>query len=655
MHLACSLRHAETIELLLSAWEGAPLVELTAALQIDGLPGSSGRVAYVVSPLLSLLAGPGSELVWPPPKAGRWIGSGVVASRTPKGCVLSAPDPHLGDLGAPSPVKALPSCAQILIAAETSRAMREGHWPNAVGLVDLKATASLGLSEAAGGGGPITWLTLLSRSRQPRAHETCEILSQHSRLDATPVRLRLRAEAAEVALVGALQGGEASTIQEWVAAASALALDWGSLQAQTLSALDSLATDADDGAVLAALLTDPSAALPLTTLKLTGGATLLHRAAAANRAPKVRSLLAAGADCHEQRTPKGDTALHVAVAASALEAVDVLLAHPSGVRCVHAKSADGKTPTDCVDKSKKSASAAAAKKIRQLLTSAAEKVARAHAAASAPEAARERPSTPQSAGTSQPPSPPKPKPQVASPSEKEAAPPAPKPSPPPAPVNSSEALHKRLASESTALTRRALEEELSKPLAREGGGAAGTLQLRPKDAIAAAPSVARAGGAAAAAASSAAAASAAAVSDAAASGGGAAAAGAAASGAAAPASGEVGGSDATPSDAPSAEVPSACARALPDGEGGAPATTPATAAASKAAAVPPAASNAVVPSGASRASCNEHADLFEDHPWRVLIVRPAARDLSSLEVQDKQVCRGHGDRTRGDDEHYSLR
>ena len=28
--------------------------------------------------------------------------------------------------------------------------------------------------------------------------------------------------------------------------------------------------------------------------------------------------------------------------------------------------------------------------------------------------------------------------------------------------------------------------------------------------------------------------------------------------------------------------------------------------------------------------------LFEDYPWRVLIVRPAARDLSSLELRDKQ-------------------
>ena len=613
------------IRLLLTAWHEQPLSDLGASVHVDGLPGSSvsasasasgsggasgggggggsgsGRAIFVLSPLLCVLAGPGSELAWPACKSSALMGSGVLASRTPKACVLSAPDPHLRELGAPSPVSALLPSVQALISAEIARAVREGKkWPSAAALVDQKATvapASHGEPTSGGGGASISWLTLLSRSRQPRAHETCELLAQHSRLDATPVRLRLRAEAAELALLEALHGGgDVGAIQAWVAGGSAITLDWSSLQAPTLSALDSLATDADDGALLAALLADAGAALPLTTLRLTGGTTILHRAAAANRAPKVRLLLHAKADCHEQRTPKGDTALHLAVAASALETVDVLLADTSGQRCVHAKNAEGRTPTDCVDKSKKSASAAAAKKIRQMLLAVAEEMAQAKAQAAAPpDAARGPSSATPSPGGSQPPSPPKPKPAVTSPPGKEAT--APKP-PPRAPVSAAEALHKRLSSESTALTRRALEEDLAKPLGRDGGGTAGSLHLRPKEAPVDRVAASGAGGASAA--------------------GGANTSDAAAIGAAA--SSDAATSGAAPSHAPPTAAATA-AHAPADGTSGVAATNGTAAGAH----------NAVVPSPASRASCNEHADLFEDHPWRVLIVRPVCTHAGAFE------------------------
>lgn len=67
-------------------------------------------------------------------------------------------------------------------------------------------------------------------------------------------------------------------------------------------------------------------------------------------------LLEARASC-EVRAVTADTLLHVAVQASALPVVELLLLQPEAGAWLRAKNRTGQLPTDCVEKSRKSASA----------------------------------------------------------------------------------------------------------------------------------------------------------------------------------------------------------------------------------------------------------------------------------------------------------
>ena len=71
---------------------------------------------------------------------------------------------------------------------------------------------------------------------------------------------------------------------------------------------------------------------------------------------QVGQLLEARASC-EARAVTADTPLHVAVRASALPVVELLLLRPEAGAWLRAKNQTGQLPADCVEKSKKSASA----------------------------------------------------------------------------------------------------------------------------------------------------------------------------------------------------------------------------------------------------------------------------------------------------------
>ena len=71
---------------------------------------------------------------------------------------------------------------------------------------------------------------------------------------------------------------------------------------------------------------------------------------------QVGQLLEARASC-EVRAVTADTPLHVAARASALPVVELLLLRPEANAWLRAKNQTGQLPADCVEKSKKSASA----------------------------------------------------------------------------------------------------------------------------------------------------------------------------------------------------------------------------------------------------------------------------------------------------------
>lgn len=670
LHLACQLRHVNMIMMLLSVgyqWrrsQALSITTMTHPVSVAGLRGSArareSKATYAMPPLLCVVAGPSSELLWQPPSV---AGSGTVASRPPK-ALLSGPDPHLGRAGGPSPESHVLLALSALLSYEQERV---GDSSAVQQYVDTSAIAHVSASSALSGETPpITWLTLLSRSRQPMAAEVCSYLMKLSKLDATPVLRRLTSEQAEAELLEALRSGEPAVAKAWVASESAATLDWSALASDTLQAFESLATDGDDAAALGELLSGSlSSRCCICALRLSGGVSLLHRAAAADRAAKVKLLLDARADCDKQCTAKGDSALHWAAAASAFATVEVLLADASGRRCVHLKNADGKAPIDCVDKSKRSASATVAKRIHQLLTTVADKEAQSH---STPSVAVEHHAAPPPPPAALPAVAPEAKPQTAVGKEKSTA--APEPVQPAAKVSESEALRRQLAHESTALTRRALEELLAKPLVEDSAPA--KLQLGQQAGTEPSASI----GSSSAAADGAGTATRSPGNHAGAGASGTDATTCAATGTGDKSTGDAKGgeidrqgsaeseratvdvSDAltptapTPSETTPAEaVPleSSCVQQraqddTPTADACPAVTTPAAAATGAAAVVAasPAAAPAAAPATAAAAMVAavpiSEVSMFEDHPWRVLIVRPAARDLSGLEVSDKQAA-----------------
>jgi len=121
--------------------------------------------------------------------------------------------------------------------------------------------------------------------------------------------------------------------------------------------------EGDDEATLVELLRHCPASLIFSN-----GSSLLHFAAAANRDGMVKVLVDHGADaCLEDR--EGATPLHLAAAENAIKAAEALLRSSSGLRALDRVDKQSRRPLDCVERVKASASANAAKLMRKLLQS----------------------------------------------------------------------------------------------------------------------------------------------------------------------------------------------------------------------------------------------------------------------------------------------
>ena len=578
LHLACLLRHEPIIRFLVSSVRPRKLaagVEVWS-IRLDNefleAEGLTKWCYYNLTPLLCVLAG----------GCARWTGAGGK---------YADHETLLEQSGASGDASVIPALNYLLSHADAAR------WAN----VDAMASAQMGVKAVS-----ISWLTLLGRRNQPKALETCDLLAKHSLLDAGPLRRKLRGASSEAKLRDMLERGEVEQLRQWhrEGVPQDLTLgdvSWGRLQPETISLIEDLASSTDDGELLRELL---SISDKIIGLRFAGGASLLHRAAAANRPKQLGILLTAGADCFRELTSRRDTALHVAAAASADEVVDVLLDTVPGRRSLHEKNSDMKLPIDLVDKSKKSASANAAKRIRRRLTDAAlEAVDPAAAAAEAEAAAAEAAATALAAAAaaadaeaaeadaSEPDQregstkgAPRGDTVVASSdgasydateSEAEQAVAAPI-------ISQAEALHRKIMEENAPSTRRALEVEFAKPrdarqpnelnLGQSNVPAVGLERSSPQPAASA------------------------------------------------------------PSAAPIASASSMCSS-----EG---ASAPPNTCVHVDAAAPPAKPLAAIasstaPSGSLGLGLDS-AELFEKSPWRLLIIRQAARDLSSLELLDKR-------------------
>ena len=578
LHLACLLRHEPIIRFLVSSVRPRKLaagVEVWSmrldneSLEAEGLTKWS---YYNLTPLLCVLAG----------GCARWTGAGGK---------YADHETLLEQFGGSGDASVIPALNYLLSHADAAR------WAN----VDAMASAQMGVKAVS-----ISWLTLLGRRNQPKALETCDLLAKHSLLDAGPLRRKLRGASSEAKLRDMLERGEVEQLRQWHSEGAPQDLSlgdvsWGRLQPETISLIEDLASSTDDGELLRELL---SISDKIIGLRFAGGASLLHRAAAANRPKQLGILLTAGADCFRERTSRRDTALHVAAAASADEVVDVLLDTVPGRRSLHEKNSDMKLPIDLVDKSKKSASANAAKRIRRRLTDAAlEAVDPAAAAAEAEAAAAEAAATALAAAAaaadaeaaeadaSEPDQregstkgAPSGDTVVASSdgasydateSEAEQAVAAPI-------ISKAEALHRKIMEENAPSTRRALEVEFAKPrdarqpnelnLGQSNVPAVGLERSSPQPAASA------------------------------------------------------------PSAAPIASASSVCSS-----EG---ASAPPNTCVHVDAAAPPAEPLAAIASSTAPSGLLglglDSAELFEKSPWRLLIIRQAARDLSSLELLDKR-------------------
>ena len=578
LHLACLLRHEPIIRFLVSSVRPR---KLAAGVEVWSMPldnefleaeGLTKCCYYNLTPLLCVLAG----------GCARWTGAGGK---------YADHETLLEQSGASGDASVIPALNYLLSHADAAR------WAN----VDAMASAQMGVKAVS-----ISWLTLLGRRNQPKALETCDLLAKHSLLDAGPLRRKLRGASSEAKLRDMLERGEVEQLRQWhrEGVPQDLTLgdvSWGRLQPETISLIEDLASSTDDGELLRELL---SISDKIIGLRFAGGASLLHRAAAANRPKQLGILLTAGADCFRELTSRRDTALHVAAAASADEVVDVLLDTVPGRRSLHEKNSDMKLPIDLVDKSKKSASANAAKRIRRRLTDAAlEAVDPAAAAAEAEAAAAEAAATALAAaaaaadaeaaeadasepdqregstkgapsgdtvvassdGASR----------DAAESEAEQAVAAPI-------ISQAEALHRKIMEENAPSTRRALEVEFAKPrdarqpnelnLGQSNVPAVGLERSSPQPAASA------------------------------------------------------------PSAAPIASASSVCSS---DGASAPPNTYVHVDAAAPPAEPLAAIASSTAPSGSLGLGLDS-AELFEKSPWRLLIIRQAARDLSSLELLDKR-------------------
>ena len=580
LHLACFLRHEPMIRFLVSSFapsklsaavETWPMRLADEFLEAEGLP----KGAYNLTPLLCILAG----------DCARWVGAEGK---------YSDHDTLFEQSGDSGDASIIPALTTLLSHPDAAR------WAN----VDAIASAPNG-SKAVN----VSWLSLLGRRDQPKALETCDLLARYSLLNADSLRRKLRGASSEAKLRDMLERGEIEQLRQWrkEGVAQGLTLDdvnWVLLRPETNSLIEGLASSADDGELLREVL---SISDKIIGLRFAGGASLLHRAAAANRPRQLGILLAAGADCIQERTSRLDTALHVAAAASADEVVDVLLGTVPGRRCLHEKNSDMKLPIDLVDKSKKSASANAAKRIRRRLTDAALEAvdpaaaaAEAEAVAAAALAAAAAAAEAEAAAADA-------KSRKASESDQregstEGAPggdtvvassdgascDAIKSQAEPAVVapliSQAEALHRKIMNENTPSTRRALEVELAKPrdarqpnelnLGQSNVPAVGLERSSPQPA------------------------------------------------ASAPSSAPI----ASASSARSSESASTPPNTYVHVDAAAPPAKPLA---------PSATASSTAPSGPLDLG-GDGAELFEKSPWRLLIIRQAARDLSSLELWDKR-------------------
>ena len=374
-------------------------------------------------------------------------------------------------------------------------------------------------------------------------------------------------------------------------------------------ALRELAQGSDDVTLQALLGSAGPASSVLANFAFSTNMTMLQTAVSANRRSTVHLLLEGRANVLQARPHSsnavaagldgGWTALHYAAAASALECVEALLDTEMGIKAVGIADQRGKLPIDLVPAAKKSASATAAKKIRKVLQKAAETV-----SSTGRPANQKMPAVSHGADAIA----------GARRGESSASPTAPvestglvddscveepgslQPATPIAVVNEAEALHARLHAESAAAARDMIQIDLSKPLELVDQRFLDQLQPgRIQRSYGAAVQADIQEGADV-------------------------------------DTGE--GGEASAQDKPVGNI-------SPEVSGAGRADAPAAQTLASGSAPAPdmlAPSSACLSSSSSPGTRRGLEERFEDHPWRVLIVRPAARDLSSLDVHDKRAA-----------------
>ena len=418
LHVAALLRRPAVVRLLLQAVPSADFMPWPIGL---GEVSSSAFRVHGARCTVQCAGPVGPEVGSSTSLGSKVVGSEVVAvdlkgsyALTPLLCAVVGPASSFrGVEGATEPLLAIPP-AKTAVVLEVLSVLLERH---ANVDVDITQDGSEGAGSAAAAGGstqPIKWPTLLLRPQQELAREISDVLLKHSLLGSgEAVRTRLRCLDDEAKLQRILEEAspKVEAIKDWCAALSVPTFNWHVVRSKTLALLEALvgegtgyrvqgergggaasgeASSSSSGAAgeqgagyrghaaLEALI--EHAALP-TDLRFANGMTILLKAAAADRVHTVRMLLERCVQMQGtghrtfalERTSRKDTVLHVAVTENAYETVALLLRFAEGRACLGERNAAGQLPADCVDRSKKSASAATAKRIRQLLHEATEK------------------------------------------------------------------------------------------------------------------------------------------------------------------------------------------------------------------------------------------------------------------------------------------
>jgi len=210
--------------------------------------------------------------------------------------------------------------------------------------------------------GKISFQCILSERKFPA--KVVKLLIANTKRDKAKVRNELDWIDTQRLLTDAVLKIDAPRVRDLLT--KSVATDWPSASPALVEAIVEGAAKEGFAPIVAALL---RADFP-TELTISGGVTMAHRAATANRADVVSALLSRDAACLRCTTARGDSPLHAAAEASSVEALRAMLATDEGLRRLAITNSQGKTPLDMVDKSRKSASAAAAKQLRAMITEA---------------------------------------------------------------------------------------------------------------------------------------------------------------------------------------------------------------------------------------------------------------------------------------------